>query len=97
MVGTEDPRGDWENLAQLVPSTSKQKRNTLSLQLQVSVTVFCIFCFADSRLSVIDELCARRFHFILLAIQLDEGAVTVLDSRRKEATEYADMIEMLQK
>ena len=97
MVGTEDPRGDWENLAQLVPSTPKQKGNTLSLQLQVSVTVFCIFCFADSRLSIIDELCARRFHFILLDIQLDEGAVTVLDSRRKEATEYADMIEMLQK
>ena len=39
----------------------------------------------------------RRFHFILLDIQLDEGAVTVLDSRRKETTEYADMIEMLQK
>jgi len=97
MVGTEDPRGDWENLAQLVPSTPKQKGNTLSLQLQVSVTVFCIFCFADSRLSVIDELCTRRFHFILLAIQFDEGAVTVMDSKRKEATEYADMIEMLQK
>ena len=71
--------------------------NTLSLQLQVSVTVFCIFCFADSRLSVIDELCVRRFHYILLAIQLDAGVVNVLDSRRKEATEYADMIEMLQK
>ena len=97
MVGTEDPHGDWENLAQLVPSTPKQKGNTLSLQLQVSVTVFYIFCFANSRLSVIDELSARRFHFILLDIQLDEGAVTVLDSRRKEATEYADMIEMLQK
>ena len=97
MVGTEDPRGDWENLANGVPSTPKQKGNTLSLQLQVCVTVFCIFCFADSRLSVIDELCARSFHFILLAIQLDEGAVTVLDSRRKEATEYANMIEMLQK
>ena len=97
MDGTEQPRGDWANLAKVVPSTPKQKGNTLSLQLQVSVTVFCIFCFAYSRLSVIDELCARRFHFILLAIQLDEGAVTVLESRRKEATEYKNMIEMLQK
>ena len=53
--------------------------------------------FAYSRLSVIDELCVRRFHYILLAIQLDAGLVIVLDSRRKEVTEYADMIEMLQK
>ena len=58
----------------------------------------CIFGFAYSRLStVIDELCVRRFHFILLAIQLDAGLVVVLDSRRKEAKEWADMSQMLQK
>ena len=57
----------------------------------------CIFYFAYSRLSVIDELCVRRFHFILLSIKLDGALVTVLDSRRKEATEYAEVIEMLQK
>ena len=61
------------------------------------IAVLCIFCFAYSRLSVIDELCVRRFNFILLVIQLDAGVVTVLDSRRKVATEFADMIEMLQK
>ena len=33
-----------------VPYTSKQKGNTLSLQLQVSVTILCIFGFAYARL-----------------------------------------------
>jgi hypothetical protein len=58
----------------------------------------CIFGFAYSRLStVIDELCVRRFHFILLSIKLDGAVVTVLDSRRKEQKEWADMSEMLQR
>ena len=64
----------------------------------MSVTVFCIFGFAYSRLStVIDELCVRRFHYILLSIKLDGGVVTVLDSRRKDPKDYADMTAMLQK
>ena len=63
----------------------------------MSVTVLYTFYFAYSMLTVIDDLCVRRFHFILLDIQLEEGKVTVLDSRRKEARDYADMIEMLQK
>ena len=41
--------------------------------------------------------CMRRFHFILLEIKLEAGIVTVLDSRRKDPQEYADMTEMLQK
>ena len=57
----------------------------------------CTFYFAYSRLSVIDELCVRRFHFILLVIQLDAGVVVVLDSRCKEAKEWADMSQMLQR
>ena len=58
----------------------------------------CIFGFAYSRLSdVIDELCVRRFHFILLSIKLDGGVVTVFDSRRKDPKDYADMTAMLQK
>jgi hypothetical protein len=58
----------------------------------------CIFGFAYSRLSnVIDELCVRRFHFILLFIKLDGGVVTVLDSRRKEPNLWAVMSEMLQR
>ena len=74
-----------------------KRGNTLSLQLQVSVTVLCILCFAYSRLSVIDELCVHMFHFILLSIKLDARLVTVLDSRRKEQKEWEDMSEMLQK
>ena len=42
---------------------------------------------------VIDELCVCRYHFILL----DAGQVIVLDSRRKDTAEWADMREMLQK
>jgi hypothetical protein len=64
----------------------------------VSVTVLYIFGFTYSRLStIIDELCVRRFHFILLSIHLEGGVVTVLDSRRKDPHEYADMTKMLQK
>ena len=64
----------------------------------MSVTVLCIFGFAYSRLStVIDELWVRSFHFILLSIKLDGAVVTVLDSRRKEQKEWADMSEMLQR
>ena len=64
----------------------------------MSVTVLCIFGFAYSRLStVIDELCVRSFHYILLSIILDGGVVTVFDSRRKDPKDYADMTAMLQK
>ena len=84
-------------LATIVPSTSKQRDTTLSLQLQVSVTVLCIFGFAYSRLSEIDELCVRNFHFIMLSIKVDGVVVTVLDSRCKDPKVYADMTAMLQK
>ena len=47
-------------------------------------------------LSVIDELCVRRFHFILLVIQLEAGLVIVLDSRCKDPKEWEDMREILQ-
>ena len=47
--------------------------------------------------NVIDELCVRRFHFILLEIKLDGGAVTILDPSRKDPQEYADMTAMLQR
>ena len=57
----------------------------------------CTFCFAYSRLSVIDELCVRRFHFILLVIQVDEGVVLVMDSKRKDPKMWADLSEMLQR
>ena len=41
--------------------------------------------------------CMRRFHYILLEIKLEQGLVTVLDSRRKDPKEYADMTEILEK
>ena len=48
-------------------------------------------------LSVIDELCVRMFHFILLVIQVDEGVVLVMDSKRKAPEMWADLSEMLQR
>ncbi len=41
--------------------------------------------------------CMRSFHYILLEIKLEEGLVTVLDSRQKDPKEYADMTEVLEK
>ena len=41
--------------------------------------------------------CVRSFRFILLEIKLERGVVIVLDSKRKDPQEYADMTEMLQK
>jgi len=54
-------------------------------------------------LSEIDELCmpayinVRRFHWILLIIQIDKGRVFIMDSRDKALTEWGDMQEMLQR
>ena len=41
--------------------------------------------------------CVHNFHYILLKIDVENGVVTVLDSRRKERNEYAEIIEMLTK
>ena len=41
--------------------------------------------------------CMRSFHYILLEIKLEQGVVTVLDSRRKDRQDYADMTQMLEK
>ena len=38
-----------------------------------------------------------RFHYILLEIKLEQGLVTVLDSRRKDPQDYVDMTQMLEK
>ena len=37
----------------------------------------------------------RSFHYILLEIKLEKGVLTVLDSKRKDPEEYADMTQML--
>ena len=39
--------------------------------------------------------CVHIFHYILLEIVVEKGVVTVLDSRRKERNEYAEIIQML--
>ena len=39
--------------------------------------------------------CVCSFHYILLAIKLEQGVVTVLDSKRKDPQDYADMTEIL--
>ena len=41
--------------------------------------------------------CMRSFHYILLEIKLEQGVVTVLDSRPKDPQDYADMTQMLEK
>ena len=41
--------------------------------------------------------CVRSFPFILLEIELEQGLVTVLDSRWKDPKEYAVVTEMLEK
>ena len=41
--------------------------------------------------------CVRRYHYILLEIRLEQGVVIVLDSKRKDPQEYADMTEILKK
>ena len=39
----------------------------------------------------------RSYHYILLSIKLDGAKVIVLDSRRKDPEDYADMTAMLKK
>ena len=41
--------------------------------------------------------CVRMFHNILLEIKLEQVLVNVLDSRRKDPEDYADMSKMLEK
>ena len=41
--------------------------------------------------------CMRNFHYILLEIKLEQGVVTVLDSKWKDPQDYADMTQILQK
>ena len=40
--------------------------------------------------------CMRGFHYILLEIKLEQGVVTVLDSKRKDPQGYADMTQKLE-
>jgi hypothetical protein len=76
----------------------QQKGNTISLQLWVSVTVLYIFCFRLLDVKrIIDSLCLCSFHFIMLIINIDEGVVKVMDSKRTPLGNWANMQECLQK
>ena len=41
--------------------------------------------------------CVHSFHYILIEIDVENGVVTVLDSRRKDRNEYAEITELLAK
>ena len=41
--------------------------------------------------------CVRSFRYILLEIKLEQGVVIVMDSKRKDPQEYADMTKILKK
>ena len=41
--------------------------------------------------------CVFSYDYILLEIKLEQGLVTVLDSKRKDPQDYADMTQMLEK
>ena len=62
----------------------------------------CIFGFPYILVKVIvmqlmSYACVCSFHYILLEIKLEQGLVTVLDSRRKDPQDYANMTQMLEK
>lgn len=46
---------------------------------------------------VIDELCLRSSHFILLIIHPDKARVQVMDSLRRDLDKWADLQQLLQK
>jgi hypothetical protein len=81
-----------------VKKTRNQKGNTISLQLQVNVTVLYTLLFR-----LLNVKCnwwvmrVRKLHFILLVIQLDKGWVQVMDSKRKSLETWEDMIDILQR
>jgi hypothetical protein len=76
---------------------TKGKYSFLTTSSECYCLVHIRFRLLEVIVYVIDELCVRRFHFILLEIKLYGGVVTVLDSRRKDPQEYTDMTAMLQK
>ena len=65
--------------------------STVTLSCTHSVSAYSMLSVTD------DELCVRRFHFILLVIQPDSGKVLVMDSLRKEKELWTDFREMLQR
>jgi Ca2+/Na+ antiporter len=81
-----------------VKETRNQKGSTISLQLQVSVTVLYTLLFR-----LLDVKCnswvihVRMYHFILLVIQSYKGRVEVIDSKRKSLEPWRDMIDTLQR
>ena len=53
--------------------------------LQIIVLLTRYFYISDTRLRM------RRYHFILIDIELDKGMVTIIDSLRKDISEYIEI------
>ena len=56
-----------------------------------------IIFFVYSKLSVMDELCVCRFHYILLIIQVERGIVEVMDPKSSDPELWAPMRAMLER
>ena len=54
------------------------------------------FCLLDVK-CIIDSLCVRSYHYILLIIVPDQGLVKVMDPKRRPIAAFADMQECLQR
>jgi hypothetical protein len=63
--------------------TTSSECHYFVLQIIVLLTRYCYI--SDTRLRV------RSYHFILIDIELDKGMVTVMDSLRKDISEYIEI------
>jgi len=80
----------------------REKNNTLPLQLQVSHR--CIYSYnmqVCAPLILLNPnlrlMSMNSFHWILMAIDLDESKVVIYDSMRKAQQDYQDMIDIIQR
>ena len=93
-----NPRETENNLVQGLRFSGTKREILFSLQLQVSVTTHILFSLTRCYYKcILDSLCERRFHFILLIIVCDEGLVKVMDPKRTPLAEWANMQECLQR
>ena len=63
--------------------TTSSECHYFVLQIIVLLTRYCYI--SDTRLRV------RSYHFILLDIEMEKGMVTVMDSLRKDISEYKEI------
>ena len=92
------PRETENNLVRALRFSSTKREILFPYNFRWVFTVLYTFYFrlVDVK-CIIDSLCVRRFHFILLIIVPDEGVVKVMDPKRKPLADWADMQECLQR